>query len=383
MSLPTKNDPMLGYMTTSFQDHVRLRSKHGLKINEKMVTFFQRIGILDDKMHYTKHAGDPVWVYYQYCKARGDLRPEKEIMREGRAELQHVLDRGIHISEGHGENVWDMNPTLKNELDLLYATSKTSLHSHLSDDFLAHFENKLVLTTCATNKEDHINFPRLGEHLSPESIDTLEKIEAEWKLTLFSRLFLSEYPEIQIVVSDGLNANAISDEGHLKPYLDALLARLEEEKMKVSPRILFLVNGRVRAGYQVGHILFRNSTRKRKTVIHIIGERPGTLHNNYSVYIAAPPTKVWRENKMDHNMAKLISGISDTSLCRKEAAARTVLLMKDLMINEELDEESEALHDMREKQELDVMYESVRKSIEQHKAQDQAKHSQMNKELHE
>lgn len=48
----------------------------------------------------------------------------------------------------------------------------------------------------------------------------------------------------------------------------------------------------------------------------------------FLVYIAAPPTKVWRENKMDHNLAKLISGISDTSLCRNEAAARTVMLMK-------------------------------------------------------
>lgn len=58
-------------MTTSFQDHVRLRHKHGLKINESMVEFFQKIGILDENMNYTQHAGDPVWVYYQYCKARG------------------------------------------------------------------------------------------------------------------------------------------------------------------------------------------------------------------------------------------------------------------------------------------------------------------------
>ena len=95
----------------------------------------------------------------------GDLRPEREIMKEGRIELQHVLERGIHISQGHGEHVWDMNAALKTELDLLYATSKTSLKSHLSDDFFNYFENKLVLTTCANNKEDHVAFPRLGEQL--------------------------------------------------------------------------------------------------------------------------------------------------------------------------------------------------------------------------
>lgn len=95
----------------------------------------------------------------------GDLRPEKEIMKEGRLELQQVLARGIHISQGHGKNVWDMNAALKTELDLLYATSKSSLRSYLSDEFLAQYENKLVLTTCANNKEDHVSFPRLGEQL--------------------------------------------------------------------------------------------------------------------------------------------------------------------------------------------------------------------------
>jgi len=29
IALPTKNDPMLGYLTTSFQDHVRFRKKFG------------------------------------------------------------------------------------------------------------------------------------------------------------------------------------------------------------------------------------------------------------------------------------------------------------------------------------------------------------------
>ena len=41
MALPTKNDPMLGYLTTSFQDHVRLREKFDLQVNDAMWDFYQ------------------------------------------------------------------------------------------------------------------------------------------------------------------------------------------------------------------------------------------------------------------------------------------------------------------------------------------------------
>ena len=60
IALPTKNDPMLGYLTTSFQDHVRLREKFGYKVDDAMWSFYQRIGIVDQDGKYTEHYGDPL-----------------------------------------------------------------------------------------------------------------------------------------------------------------------------------------------------------------------------------------------------------------------------------------------------------------------------------
>ena len=40
MALPTKIDPMLGYLTTGYQDHVRLRERFGYKVNDRMWQFF-------------------------------------------------------------------------------------------------------------------------------------------------------------------------------------------------------------------------------------------------------------------------------------------------------------------------------------------------------
>jgi ethanolamine ammonia-lyase large subunit len=65
MALPTRNDPMLSYLTTAFQDHVRLREKFGLKVNDRMWAFFQELGVIDAQGRPTARFGDPAWVYLQ------------------------------------------------------------------------------------------------------------------------------------------------------------------------------------------------------------------------------------------------------------------------------------------------------------------------------
>ncbi|MDA1027124.1 MAG: ethanolamine ammonia-lyase subunit EutB, partial [Planctomycetota bacterium] len=61
MALPTKIDPMLGYLTTSFQDHVRLRARHGFAIEDRMWAFFKTLGVIDEQGQPTEHFGDPNW----------------------------------------------------------------------------------------------------------------------------------------------------------------------------------------------------------------------------------------------------------------------------------------------------------------------------------
>jgi len=79
MALPTKIDPMLGYLTTGFQDHVRLREKFGRRVDDRVQAFFRRLGVIDGGNRPTPHFGDPLWVYLQYCRRKGDARPEAEI----------------------------------------------------------------------------------------------------------------------------------------------------------------------------------------------------------------------------------------------------------------------------------------------------------------
>ena len=107
MALPTKNDPMLRYLTTGYQDHVRLREMFGYKVNDAMWDFFKKIKIVDANDKYTEHFGDPIWVYYQYLLAKGDKRSKAEIYKEGEAAIKRCEAREVSIARGHGAKPWD------------------------------------------------------------------------------------------------------------------------------------------------------------------------------------------------------------------------------------------------------------------------------------
>jgi ethanolamine ammonia-lyase large subunit len=324
MSLPTRNDPMLGYLTTAFQDHVRLREKFGLKVNDAMWEFYKRIGIVDGNNRYTKHYGDPLWVYYQYRLAKGDKRSKEMIDAEGKKKMQEVAGRGVDIAVGHGKNIWDPNPKLEESVNALYKDAKKSLWAELAPYFIVTIPNVVEVRTLSKDREDYISHPFTGEKLSPQSLAALKRLRD-------SRT--GKEPNAYIVISDGLNANAIMDEGHLVPYLVEFRKLLTEiERAVVCDKNIIVINGRVRAGYEIGNILYEKADPKRlKGIIHIIGERPGTMHHAFSAYISVARGKVWTEKKMDHDMTRLVSNIADTALPPKEAARETLTIIRELI----------------------------------------------------
>jgi ethanolamine ammonia-lyase large subunit len=82
ITLPTKNDPMLGYLSTSFQDHVRLRDKFGFKVNDAMWDFYKRIGIVDANDKYTKNYGAPSGCITSTAWPRGTHAPRTPSTRK-------------------------------------------------------------------------------------------------------------------------------------------------------------------------------------------------------------------------------------------------------------------------------------------------------------
>ncbi|MBP1729361.1 MAG: Ethanolamine ammonia-lyase light chain, partial [Deltaproteobacteria bacterium] len=285
MALPTRNDPMLSYLTTSYQDHVRLREKFGYKVNDAMWTFFKRIEVIDKNGKPTKHFGDPVWVYYQYSVAKGDNRSQQVIMAEGKKKFDEIYNtwlktgNRVPLAAGYGKNTWDLNPGLDKKIRELYADAKKAIWAEFTPEFIKSIPDSVQLATLSKDRENYIVHPDTGEKLDKQSVATLQKLRDSWQ---------GKTPDVPIVISDGLNANSIMDPAHTLPYITELRKELQASGMTVDKKNIIITSGRVRAGYMVGDILFdKADPNKPCAVVHIIGERPGTGQNAFSVYIAA------------------------------------------------------------------------------------------------
>ncbi len=320
MALPTKIDPMLGYLTTGYQDHVRLREQFGYKVNDRMWQFFQQLEVIDSRGRPTDHFGDPLWVFLKYRRKKGDSRSDDEILAEGKSQLEAVRSRGVFIAEGHGTTSWQLGPTLERDIRRIYADAKESIWTELEPAFIAAIPDVFRLATRSADRTDYILHPETGERLLDGSVQNLRTLRQRHG---------GRY-NVQIVVSDGLNALAIMDEGHLAPFLKQLRDELAREGYRAAPEQIVLTSGRVRAGYRIGETLFADLQHAR-AILHVIGERPGTGHHTFSIYITAPTGDIWSQaGNVDHNITKVVSGVVTTALAPTAGASQTVRILNTM-----------------------------------------------------
>ena len=123
----------------------------------------------------------------------------------------------------------------------------------------------LVVRTEAASRDEDLAAPPSGERLRDE--------DARAVAVVYPR----RRPQVQIVVSDGLNANALNEQ--LRGMLPGVRHALAAAGHHVGERDVVVRNGRVRAGYDVG------GRAGADVVVHFIGERPGTGLNTLSAYV--------------------------------------------------------------------------------------------------
>lgn len=317
MALPTKIDPMLGYLTTGFQDHVRIREKFGFRVNDRMWDFFKTLGVIDQNGKPTKHFGDPNWVYLQYQRKLGDSRTDAEVLHEGEKQLRQIRDRGVFVARGYEKQPWRLNTNLEQEVKTIYSDAKRSIWREWDEAFVAKLPDVVRIRTRSKDRNDYILHPTSGEQLSDGSRDHLLSIHEKMK----------ETTDCVIVVSEGLNALGAMDDGHLMPLVTGIRDGLTQKGLRVAPQLFIVQSGRVRAGYRMGELLFKAASGKR-TIVHVIGERPGSGHHTLSVYITTADGSAWSvTDQVDHNITKVVSGIATTALKPEAAVVECVKLI--------------------------------------------------------
>ena len=315
MALPTRIDPMLGYLTTGYHDHVRIREKFGYRVNDAMWDFYKRLGVIDPQGQPTEHFGDPAWVYLAYCRRRSDERSDGEILAEAKDRIAQVRQRGVFISEGYAEGISELPKDLDLHIHRIYEDAKKCIWAELPEGFETTIQGAVPIQTLSLNRNDYILHPVTGEQLHPDSVRKLERLRDQH----------ADRFDTVLVLSDGLNALANSSSQQAKELIDHLRNELAKDGRKLAPEVLVIRSGRVRAGYRIGERMFR-SREGRMQILHIVGERPGSGHRTLSIYITSAQGEDWSvESKVDHNITRVVSGIAHTALepsLGAQAAAR-------------------------------------------------------------
>jgi ethanolamine ammonia-lyase large subunit len=311
---------MLGYLTTGFQDHVRLRERHGLRVDDRMWAFFQELGVIDAKSKPTQHFGDPGWVHIQYMRRKGDKRPEATIRAEGAREMAAVRKRGVSLAEGYGATRGDLEPKLAGEVRRIYQGGKKAIWAEFDPKFRASMAGATFLSTRSKDRHDYILHPATGEVLDAAAVSAVATLRTRQQGKF----------DTQIVVSDGLNALSIMDPAQLGPFLRLLREGLVRDGRSVAPVDLVVTGGRVRAGYRIGEQLFGGLS-GRRAILHVIGERPGTGHDSFSIYMTCPDGERWgKPGAVDHDITKVVAGIATTALSPELGAEAANRILREM-----------------------------------------------------
>lgn len=286
MAVAGNADPMLGYLTTSFREHPRLRSQTSRDMTSVMRRRLDALGALMEGQDVNARSQTIARLYSTYMKAGGDRRSSASLEEEGQRRLHELHERGLDLG------ITDSNES-DARLDRVYANARAALYARFEEAVLSRSTSQPVrVRTAAKSRDEYLAHPDAGERVRLDDARSL------------GALYLARPPRVQIVVSDGLNANAVNEQ--LPALLPQLRRMLSERGIHVGDRDLVVENGRVRAGYEIGGLV------GAELVIHLIGERPGTGLNTLSAYVTygRDVAGQWRWTRsLDHSATTAVCGI--------------------------------------------------------------------------
>ena len=292
MAVAGNADPMLGYLTTSFREHPRLRRRTGRQLATAMQRRLRALGLLDAPLQSTPTTTQTAALYALYRQAGGETRPFDMLCAEGQRTLTRLQQRGLDLGYGCAPD-YAPPANVEARLTTIYTHARQALYASLEESVLQAISPRyLRVRTQATSRDEYLAHPVAGEALCVGDVQRL------------AALYPTRRPQVQLVLSDGLNAHALHEHG--RAVLPPLRQELGVLGCQVGAWDIVVDNGRVRAGYHIGELL------QPEVVIHLIGERPGTGLHTLSAYCTYGRdfNGQWRWRRdLDHACTTAICGI--------------------------------------------------------------------------
>ncbi len=309
MSVAGNADPMLGYLTTSFREHPRLRRQVGRRMTSSMEKRLTALGVLGRDGEPKPGAETVARLYATYARKSGDQRTSSLLEEAGRRRLHELRERGFDLG------VVDASES-DARVEAIYTHARRALYATVDEGIIRDASPRSVrVRSAATSRDDYLAHPPAGERLRDADARAV------------ATLYRTREPQVQLVVSDGLNADAINEQ--LRALLPPLRRLLSDNGCHVGETDIVVENGRVRAGYEIGGLI------GAAIVVHVVGERPGTGLNMVSAYLTYGRDDLgqsrWSRD-LDHSVTSAICGIHPKGKPPQAAAeeiARTVARMME------------------------------------------------------
>jgi ethanolamine ammonia-lyase small subunit len=246
-------------------------------------------------------------LYAEYARGSGDRRSSRTLEAEAARRLGDLSAHGFDLGLGPA--------AADDRLSAIYANARTALYATVDEAVVRDAcPRSVAVRTNAASRDDYLAHPPAGERLRREDARTLAAI------------YRGRPPQIQLIVSDGLNATAVNEQ--LRALLPPLRHCLAASGHHVGDTDVVVKNGRVRAGYEVGGLV------GALVVIHILGERPGTGLNTVSAYLTygrdAAGQSRWQRD-LDHSATTAVCGIHSRGKLPEEAVAEIARIVTRML----------------------------------------------------
>src|SRR5262249_6623045 len=174
-------------------------------------------------------------LYAMYKKASGDKQTIESLRTEATKKLITLRERGFELG---GDKTFNGS----SRVAAIYANARRALYAKLDDGVInAISPRNLRVRTTAASRDDYLAHPSTGERICDKDAALVRSVYSEAR------------PKVQIVISDGLNANALNH--NLRRLVPQLRRELSLEGHDVGGVDIIVENGRVRAGYHIGLLL--------------------------------------------------------------------------------------------------------------------------------
>jgi ethanolamine ammonia-lyase large subunit len=320
MAVAGNSDPMLGYLTTSFREHPQLRRLSGRGMTtamRKRLAAFDVLARDGEVPHPRIGAQATASLYAAYLREGGDCRTTHALCEEGAAKINRLRARGYDLGHGHGAD-YAAPPAVGARMETIYEQARHALYATLDAGVVwAVSPHHIRVRTPSRDREEYLAHPRSGESIRGEDAGRIASIAASRG---------SRRSQVQIVISDGLNANALNE--NLSAVLPPLRAELAAAGLQVGDVDVVIQNGRVRAGYHVGALVDADA------VVHLIGERPGTGLDTLSAYLTYGRDPAGRSRwspDLDHAGTTAVCGVHREGKLPSEAVDEIARLLRRIL----------------------------------------------------